>query len=948
MAVKVIDRASKQVREVPAAEAQRGVQQGDYDLPTGRVKITKYGRVGTVDSTELLTSIANGASLVDDAEAAQIRMQREESTLGAQALGTLESAASSVTFGLSTAAQKALGMDPERMRARRESAGVAADAAGIVGAVLPALATGGSSVAARGLAAMPAGRAAAIAARAEVGLGRLGTGALTRRVIPMAAQGAIEGVGQGLGQALDESVLNQRDFGETAEAMLSGALYGGAFGLASGGAMGLTAASIARGASSVSSGLAAVPKTQVREVLRQMAGVADDGGDAALARIIASPQARQRIADANSIPRAEVDEIADDLLHRPDQLQRYLSDGDRVTEEVADELRGVVTEYREARHAAVMAGTGEGKYRAIERVLPTSSDDLLRIPQAADAKLAELEADIGYAITRAKMGRQMLNQPDALRTLEQVQIARKDIRDAARTSPGVDGARAVAAQSHQIVDGLKSQVDLLASRSRRTLQDRATQETTDLLSTAAGKLRSHLEDTHVYGAAGTLQAERNKLMTASLGALEDTRGTASGRLLSRDHDVTSADLLTTVRNSSRYAGATSTERFEQAIGHETNYLRWSLDNLDLTAAQRSAIERQLTAGARVSDAFAAQRAKVRKIEILKRWDAMTGSPTMASMAADAAPAVLGGVGFALGGPVAGGIGYGLGRAVRVASDQLHRPADMVRKMAAIRSHAARGRSPITKAMQAIAERTRAAAPGVRAAAITVGRHAVKATHQLADVLRIAGTTMASDAHERAAATAERVRTLATSPALLAGLVRGMTLDLDEYPQLSQAIGEAVVRKVHYLAKVAPRGYTPPGSKRTPIYDPIDLVAYQRRLEGALLPGVVAEHLANGTITAEHLEAMKAASPASYAALQEAVLEIVSTAQEIPPSIAASLSQVSPVPIDLMLQPAIRLAKQPKIEGDPATIAEGRRQGTLAIDEKRYTTTAGAARDRERT
>lgn len=948
MAVKVIDRSSKQVREVPAAEAQRGVQQGDYDLPTGRVQIAKYGRVGSVDSTELLTSIANGARLIDDDEAKTVRMEREESTLGAQALGTIESAASSATFGLSTAAQAALGMDPERMRMRRESAGVAADAAALVGAIAPALATGGSSAAARGLAAMPAGRAAALAAKAEVGLGRLGTGALTRRVIPMAAQGAIEGVGQGLGQALDESILNKRDFGETAEALLSGGLYGGAFGLAAGGAMGLTAASLARGASAVSSGLAAVPKTQVREVLRQMAGVADDGGDAALARIIASPQARQRIADANNIPRAEVDEIADDLLHQPDQLQRYLADGDRVTEEVADDLRAVVTEYREARHAAVVAGSGEGKYRAIERVLPSSSDDLLRIPQAADAKLAELESDLGYAITRSKMNRQMLNEPDALNILEQVQMARADIRDAARKAPGIGGAKTVAAQAHQTVNTLKSEIDLLTSRSRRTMQDRATQETTDLLSKSATKLRAHLEDTAVYGGAGTLQAERNRLMTASLGALEDTRGTASGRLLSRDHDVTSADLLTTVRNSSRYAGATATEKFEQAIGHEVNYLRWSLDNLELTPAQRATIERQLTAGARVSDAFAAQRAKVRKIEILKRWDAMTGSPTMTTMATDAAPAVLGGIGYAIGGPVGGGLGYGLGKAVRVASDQLHRPADLVRKMAAIRSHAARGRSPVTKALQAIAERTRAAAPGVREAAITVGRHAVKATHQLADVLRIAGTTMASDAHERAAAVSERVRTLASSPGVLAEIIRGMTIDMDEYPQLARATGEALMRKVHYLASVAPRGYSPPLSKRPPVYDPIDLAVYQRRLEGALLPGVVAEHLANGTITAEHIEAMKAASPASYAALQEAVLEIVSTAEFIPPSIAASLSQVSPVPVDLMLEPAISLAQQPALEGSASAIAEGRRQGTLAIDEKRYNTTTGAARDRERT
>src|SRR5512145_704838 len=113
---------------------------------TKRVTITRDdGELGTIDESELERAQASGFRVVDDAEAKAIDKRRAAQSTGGMALGTGEALLRGASLGFSDPLLRAAGVDMEGARARQENLGTFGAGAELVGAVAPALLTGGGS-----------------------------------------------------------------------------------------------------------------------------------------------------------------------------------------------------------------------------------------------------------------------------------------------------------------------------------------------------------------------------------------------------------------------------------------------------------------------------------------------------------------------------------------------------------------------------------------------------------------------------------------------------------------------------------------------------------------------------------------------------------------------------------------------------------------------------------
>jgi hypothetical protein len=214
----------------------------------GRVHMLDIaGRPVSVDRADVDDAIAAGYGL-EGAESVQDRqLRRERGTLGQQALTVGEGALESATLGLGTAAAVSILGDDYRQGAleRRQYNPNAHLIGQVAGAVAPVALSGGSSLAARGLAGVgaPARGVAALGGLTERGaarlVGGLGTSTLGRaaaRGLELGAAGAVEGAAYGLGSSIADAAL--QDTAWTADKALAAMSDGAWYGLTTGGAVG--------------------------------------------------------------------------------------------------------------------------------------------------------------------------------------------------------------------------------------------------------------------------------------------------------------------------------------------------------------------------------------------------------------------------------------------------------------------------------------------------------------------------------------------------------------------------------------------------------------------------------------------------------------------------------------------------------------------------------------
>lgn len=924
MPVKVIDKTAQAETEVSSSEAQAGLLDGRYALPAGKVKVrTRDNRTGSVSADQLPTALAEGWQLADEEEVAESTILRQESDIASQAIGGVESVLAGATLGLSTAVEAGLGVDEDRMRARREGLGRVGTALEIGGAIAPTLLTGGAGAGAsgaRGLAALtPAGALARGGAAVERGLARALPQApgLVRTAVPVAGRGMVEGFAAGVGAEVDESVLGEREI--TAERLLQagglGALLGGGTG------------AVIPGIAAAGAGLGKVSVKPIREVLgRAMGTSGDDAGVNLIARLASDDGLQRKAAALWNVDPADVKATFGSLRTREEaaELLDMMQNASGHTERIAGELRSPFEALRNARAKVRTEFGGAQKIRHVERNLPKETDRLVIAQERGIQALDELDG----AASRAQEGLTpgAINPGDMRTVRRLVQDARDVINAARENANGKSGARTVAAVTHRELDKVKQALFTLKDRHRRITSSGApTLDSQDTLAFFDGpdgvykRLAASLEDEQTWGAAGLAQQEINRRSAEAIAGRRLLKGSASGRLLDPSRPVVdNADLLAVAKQAGgRFSGATKTELLEDAIAAETAYFEAAAKHLDLAPTTKAAIAEYRAAIKQVDEAFAKQRNKVAKLDAAERIRVMetNRSPT-SSIFSGAGTTLLGLTGLSLAGP--------LGAVVGAAAGVATRPSTLLRKLAAIQARTGGAASAQQKAIGGF---LRSIGEGTVSAAESVGRGAARATPQAST----------RGARPDAQAVSKQTRKLAADPELLGQQIRRMTTSLeDAAPQLSSTLAAKASQAISFLAAKAPKGYQAAYSNREPIVDPVAQQEYERYVEAVVEPMRSMERLSDGTFTAEHAEALRTVWPAVYRDLQTQVFGEIAKAhqagREIPLQVATTMSVLFNAPADptLPLAPSI-MASTISAAAAEQQMASGAPQRTRKVD-----------------
>jgi hypothetical protein len=165
-------------------------QQG-YEYPI----VSPEGELGSAPAETYHQLIEQGFSPAKPEQLQEYARKQKFTTPTQTAVAGAEAFARGATFGLSTAAERALGVDPEGIRAREEYNPVTSTVSEIGGFVLPTIATGGTSLlGGAGAASARVGAAAARGAgRAAIQLGGKSAPSFVRRAGIEAADNAVQG-----------------------------------------------------------------------------------------------------------------------------------------------------------------------------------------------------------------------------------------------------------------------------------------------------------------------------------------------------------------------------------------------------------------------------------------------------------------------------------------------------------------------------------------------------------------------------------------------------------------------------------------------------------------------------------------------------------------------------------------------------------------------------------
>ena len=864
--VSVYDKRAGHVRNVSAEEAERGVMAGTMESKAP-LQIRRGKEVRTIDDPgKLAEAKAYGWSVTDDAGAYQARIETEEDTVAGQIQGTAEGVASGLTFGVSdvvlgggkgTEARK-------RYQARNKAAGELADAGRLAGEVAPVLFSGGGALGLKGGAAAVRrgaaeggvagarrmlGGAAKIATRAPVALERGGLalergvsralgGGLKGRVAGQASRGMLEGGLSGVGQAVHESVLGDRDL--TGEYLLASGGMSALMGAGMGGAFPL----VGKAASMT----AKLPVSATKRVLGAAQKMNPDGPILGrLAQTVASGKRAGPMVEQGRM-----------LLSKKknDKLQRVLHNQDEVIEEIGGGMRKAADEYTQAQRAAVAAFERD-RSGGFGRLLDDAGDGAVSrmVASDADAILSRLDDHL-----------QVAQNPDFKRHFNQMALGKAEASlRLMRDTAGVEKAGAKA--YHGMVNSLRDvQEQLTKLRGRGREED-----TIEMLVDVESALKSALKSDK-YGGAAKAFREVGQADALFFETAKKTKGSAFGRLLDREKLSTNQDALEVVRS---YGDFRAMDRVDAA----REYM-----SADMKAMARRAQHSESTElRAAVSKMEQAQKRMLSKMDdaaenaqILHRQKEMNRTPLsgVLSAAGPSGAMITGGMLGGAPGALAGGL-------MAMAA----RPGSTIRTLSAIRHMV----DSTGVSLDGILKRVTAGGKsGANAGAGRVG-----SLRKLARVKKAAktGARLSRSAAIRTAAQAHQLRTqeqrkksqraaeLANPDRLAEVLARDMFDVMDAAPDLGGAMSERVHAAAEFLADKLPPESVDPITGKVAIVDDVTRDRFDRYHEAVTDPVATLRKLETGHFTSEHSEAIKTVWPRLFEQMQEKVFEQLADAAD---------------------------------------------------------------------
>lgn len=894
MGIKVIDKAGQQEIEVSSAEAQRGIQQGEYLLKDPTVSVTRGGEIGDVDTPDLATALNQGWTLVDPEEATSFTLRRDAESVGGQVIGGAEAVASGATLGLSTLAEESLGVDPEGMRLRREGLGKGGTGLAMAGAIVPSLFTGGAGAAATGgrLGAVARATPAGALSRAGARLGEsvAGTTGASRVVVP-GVQGALEGFGAGIGAEVDESVLGEREL--AAERLF---MRGGA-GLLLGGAGGAVVGGLAAG---MGGGLRAG-----REVLGQLGGKVDDLGGSGVARGVlklggVEDDAAARLSGYHESP------------EKAAQLFEWMEKGAKAEQEIAESMRPAFEDLRAGLSAGRQIAGTTRKASDLDRMLPHGADETSRMNNAAISTLEKVEQLLDKRIAQHVADVQGPTGSTLGGQASQVGRARTFVGRARDEMVAAAGPlRKSAIGRYHALDELRQDLftvrQTLKTAAKRSGSPEA-EEAFKIVDEAHETVRKALVDDAVWGKAAQAQREISEASRRGFEARDELTG-HSAAVLNTDAPLDNAALLTVTRNGGRWAGATKTELLESAVEAEVAWLRSIKKHRQLTPEESATLDQALDAAKRFRTALDEQGERVNALRDVETVRNLEGGrspslglgggvrPLVSNVGSGAAAgAAIGGV---VGGPIGAAAGGLIGGAYGVIKTVAAHPYTTFRMMTRMRAKLTDAQSKQAAATAGFLKQV--AGKALRAGGL-FGTAAKKTAPQMIRLRK-----------ERNEKAKQRAAELVNNPQMLADELRRATMDMEDVaPRLAKAYADKATQAAIYLAKNTPPSYQAPLSHRKPLVDPIAQAEYERRVETVMDPLGALERLENGTFTKEHAEAIRAVYPALFRDIQQQIMTAVADAyahgREIPLSTATQLSVLFDLPIDPTLGMAPTIAR----------------------------------------
>lgn len=849
--------------------------------------IARGNETGEIDEKDLPKAISAGWSVVSDEDADHRDQLREADTLPQQALGLVESGAAGLTFGLSRPILKeTLGDEyAEGAAARREVNPYLNQGAEMVGAVAPALLSGGTGVAGSLARATPAGKVAQVANTAARGRGLVAQGAVA------AAEGAV----QGATYEVSEAMLGEREI--SGERIFAAAGVSGLLGM----------------------GVPAVGRVAAAGGRRAAGGLSDFAAGAAGKLEGSAPRVAQKLEDfaigtsamASGIPKELLREGAQ-ALRTPEgrrvwQLQDYALKAEREAAggaigETIIPLRDALARVRELSGDERISNAwrlmeGAENPVAISRTrafLDGFEARVMRKIEDERAFAARARAD-GFAPPTTR------SYTDAQEVGRAIERAKDDLITNIKNPSGADAFR--------VVDKLRREIGLISKPYRggfgNTLsnEELASKKFLDELYAGA---RGHTTDESVFGAAASAHAAELGVLKKFMDSLDVSSKNAYGKLLDPklgDPDIGTMMNLARDWKGSRWASgnaarqAVSSQRanaFMDTIDRAKEVIELMKRTRDLDPADLATI-RQFEAADKAMRARIAQYAeKAHTLEVVKEIRQVGESGfSPSNIAGQIGGPAAAAVGFSMGG-VPGAIAGGLYAAVA-------RPYTTGRKIAALANLVdgmKRRESNLGTGIMGLVDgvtKAAGAAPGAVRRAVTNIVAQPSPKQRQADLLKIR----------------DRVNDVIANPELLSDLLR----DDDawrEAPGVSAAQTTTAARAVAFLKAVEPVTYKPAFSN-VEIVDPIALDRYERHVHAVANPIASMELILSGVFAKEHKEALQAVYPRMFDGLRQLVLTLLGRAQQqrrnVPHKARVMLGLMLGLPLDDSLRPEFRQQQQ---------------------------------------
>ena len=775
------------------------------------------------------------------------------SSAGGAAIGALDE----LTMGQDRAALRALLGD--RQEARLEgflgATPTAYTAGRIFGGVVPALATGGETLAQRSAATMTAGGFAnqfgntVRAAFVERFAPRLGEGAATALGATLGA--GADGAMSGLTAAITEA--NIADEPLTGERVMANVLMGASLGLGVGGFGGALEGRVV---------------SLETRAARQAAASLEEAGMARVLREGDVPPLRS-IAEAADPPQRSwlTERLRNSFVFPNDEARQAF---DRVAANVdrayADEAWGATVGTYARRFGSDLRVVEEGAASVLN---PTERQALFR---AAAAEAPEIETTAGRQALRNASA--ALNEPVGGTVLGA--RARAVLR---RAQASVDALEDV--EPGELVGALDRLLDDLP----RTLDDRAgapiLAELRERLNAAgerfAPQFRTVREARDTYEAAlrdieflGRREADGT--FRADAGRISDELGHSAFAQRGRNRDL----LDRWFRAADEALGQAGDDAVRQ------NILRPLLDEGNEIARWG-----ELVGSRRYLESLETQGAGVQ---------AAIGNKASNLMAA----------GFVGGGVIGGPVGAAVGSALGIGMAMFGHPLGTVRTLSSLSQMLGKGERRVAQASQRLRtalERPRVLTGSRARAAGLGGRQVPRVVLALRD---------ARQRQEEYDAIVDRVREYAGNPQLLLERVSAMTEAVGAtHPGVAAGQAQSMVAAVQHLAENLPPASAPspfPLQRRRPSAG--EMEDMDRRVEAIEDPASILERAADGSLTAAHVDAVRAVYPRLYAQLSAEVAAMLGDLRRLPPyQLRARIGLLLGVPADPTLDPRFVWASQ---------------------------------------